>query len=226
MDRARKIAALCLAAVFLVTLTVFAAAKVKGYSAKVKHNGTNVFIQVMENAYSTPTESAYLKDSKNKVLLRWKDHKPQKVYRMKDGTLTSYFPYNINMYRFKPGKYMLVTRSYKWNRAVPFTYAGRTYLQYKSTKVVRNNNGDLVQRFYFRRGNAKGKMLNAQIYNSKNQLVRSFKFKSGNSNQLFTFNWNGWPGKNSASRCPRGVYTLKYWVDGASPKTAKFRLAI
>ena len=130
------------------------------------------------------------------------------------------------MYRYKPGKYTLVTRSFNRNIAVPFTYTGRTFLQYHSSNVVRNNNGDLVQRFYFKRGNANGKMINAQIFNNKNQLVRAFKFKSGNSNQLFTFNWNGWPGQNAANRCPRGVYTLKYWVDGASPRTAKFRLAI
>ena len=45
MDRARKITALCLAAVFLVTLTVYAATKAKNYAFKVKQNGVNVFIQ-------------------------------------------------------------------------------------------------------------------------------------------------------------------------------------
>ena len=224
MDRARKITALCLAAVFLVTLTVYAASK--GYFTKVKHNGTIVNVKVTEGNYIKTSQRAYLKDSKNKVLLSWKDHKPSKAYRGKDGKIYSYFPYSINMYRYKPGKYKLVTRSFNRSIVVPFTYAGRTSLQYHSSKVVRNNNGDLVQRFYFKRSNAKGKMVNAQIFNNKNQLVRAFKFKSGSSNQLFSFNWNGWPGKNAAKRCPRGVYTLKYWVDGASPRTAKFRLAI
>ena len=226
MDRARKISALCLAAVFLVTLTVYAASK--SYFTKVRHNGTIVNVQVTEGNYISTSQSAYLKDSKNKVLLRWKDHKPVKAYRAKDdkNRIYSFFPYNINMYRYKPGKYTLVTHSFNRNISVPFTYAGRTFLQYHSSKVMRNNNGDLVQRFYFKRSNARGKMINAQIYNNKNQLVRAFKFKSGNSNQLLSFNWNGWPGQNAANRCPRGVYTLKYWVDGASPKTAKFRLAI
>jgi len=226
MDRARKITALCLTAVFLVTLTVYAASK--SFFTKVRHNGTIVNVQVTEANYITTSQSAYLKDSKNRVLLRWKDHKPAKAYRAKNdkSRIYSYFPYNINMYRCKPGKYKLVTRSFNRNIIVPFTYAGRTLLQYHSSKVVRNNNGDLVQRFYFKRNNAKGKMINAQIYNNKNQLVRAFKFKSGSSNQLLSFNWNGWPGKNAANRCPRGVYTLKYWVDGASPRTAKFRLAI
>ena len=224
MDRARKITALCLSAVFLVTLTVYAASK--SYFTKVRYNGTVVNVQVTEGNYITTSQSAYLKDSKNKVLLRWKDHKPAKAYRGKDNNIYSYFPYSINMYRYKPGKYKLVTHSFNRTISVPFTYAGRTFLQYRSSKVVRNNNGDLVQRFYFRRSNAKGKMIHAQIYNSKNQLIRTFKFKSGASNQLFTFNWNGWPGKNSVRRCPRGVYTLKYWVDGASPRTAKFKLAI
>ena len=226
MDRARKITALCLTTLFLITLTVYAASK--SYFTKVRYNGTIVNVQVTEGNYITTTQRAYLKDSKNKVLLSWKDHKPTKAYRAKDdkSKIYSYFPYNVNMYRYKPGKYKLVTHSFNRNIIVPFTYTGRTLLQYHSSKVVRNNNGDLVQRFYFKRNNAKGKMINAQIYNNKNQLVRAFKFKSGASNQLLSFNWNGWPGQNAANRCPRGVYTLKYWVDGASPKTAKFRLAI
>ena len=127
MDRARKITALCLVAVFLVTLTVYAASK--SFFAKVRHNGTVVNVQVTEGNYSNTSQSAYLKNSKNKVLLRWKDHKPAKAYRGKDGKIYSYFPYNINMYRYKPGKYKLVTRSFNRNIVVPFTYTGRTSLQ-------------------------------------------------------------------------------------------------
>ena len=226
MDRARKILALCLAAVFLVTLTVYAAAKKKDYSFKVKQNGVNVFIQYTENALSRRTKMAWLKNSKNKIVLSWKNRNPKKIYRLKGGMYCNYFPYNINMQRFKPGKYVFYVGQYGNVKGVRFTYAGSTYVKYNSSKVIRNNNGDLVQRFYFKRNNAKGKMIHAQIYNSKNQLIRSFKFKSGASNQLFTFNWNGWPGKNSVKRCPRGVYTLKYWVEGSSPRTAKFKLAI
>ncbi len=67
MDRARKITALCLAAVFLFTLTVYAASK--GYFTKVKHNGTIVNVKVTEGNYIKTSQRAYLKDSKNKVLL-------------------------------------------------------------------------------------------------------------------------------------------------------------
>lgn len=78
MDRARKITALCLAAVFLVTLTVYAATKAKNYAFKVKQNGVNVFIQYTENAPSRRTKMAWLKNSKNKIVLSWKNRNPKK----------------------------------------------------------------------------------------------------------------------------------------------------
>ena len=88
-DRARKITALCLSAVFLVTLTVYAASK--NFFTKVRHNGTIANVQVTEANYIKTSQSAYLMNSKNKVLLRWKDHKPSKAYRGKDGKTYSYF---------------------------------------------------------------------------------------------------------------------------------------
>ncbi len=227
MDRTRKIIALCLAAVFLVTLTVYAA--VSGVSCKATFKGTNGLIWMTAQG-RTSQRGAYIKDSKNKTIMRFKVSNPQKIYK-KNNVSYGYYAYRFNMYRFKPGKYTLVTYKpyFSWSEdgiSIPFTYTGRTLLQYHSTKVVRNSNGDLVQRLYFKRNNARGKMLHFQIFNSKNKLVRSFKFKSGNSNQWFSFNWNGWAGKNAARRSPRGVYRVKYWVDGSSPRTAKFRLAL
>ena len=227
MDRARKIIALSLVAVFLVTVTVFAA--VKGFSSKVTFNGTKGFAW-MSWAGHTSQRGAYILDSKNKRIANFKVMKPQKVYK-KNNTTYGYYSYRLNMSRFKAGKYKLVTYKpyYNWGEeyiTIPFTYPGASFLQYHSTKVIRNDNGDLMQRLYFKRNNARGKGLHFQIFNNKNQLVRSFNFKSSNSNQWFCFDWNGWATKNSGRRSPRGVYTIKYWVDGRSPRTVKFRLAL
>lgn len=227
MDRARKITALCLAAVFLVTLTVYAA--ISGVSTKVTFKGTSGYIGMTAQG-RTSARGAFIKDGKNKTIMRFKPVNPQKIYK-KNNVSYGYYAYRFNMYGLKPGNYSLVTYKpyYSWSEdgiSIPFTYSGATFLQYHSTKVVRNNNGDLVQRLYFKRNNARGKKLHFQIFNSKNQLLRTFIFKSGNSNQWFSFNWNGWAGKNAARRSPRGVYRVKYWVDGSTPRTAKFRLAL
>ena len=227
MDRARKIIALTLAAVFLVSITVLAA--VKGLSSKLTFNGTNGFAWFYW-ADHTSQRGGYIQDSKNKTILRFKVSNPQKIYK-KNNTRYGYYTYRFNMSKFKPGKYKLITYTpyYNWGEdylTTTFTYPGATFLKYHSTKVIRNNNGDLMQRLYFRRNNARGKGLHFQIFNSKNQLLRTYNFKSGNSNQWFCFDWNGWAGKNAARRSPRGVYTVKYWVDGRSPSTAKFRLAL
>jgi len=231
MDRARKIIALTLAAVFLVSITVLAA--VKGLSSKLTFNGTNGFAWIYWANHTSPRQG-YILNSKNQKIIIFRANKPQKIYK-KNNTKYGYYKYLFNMSAHKPGNYKLVTyletspgwEWYEGERVItPFKYTGGTYLQYHSTKVIRNNNGDLMQRLYFKRNNARGKGLHFQIFNNKNQLLRTYNFKSGNSNQWFCFDWNGWAGKNAARRSPRGVYTVKYWVDGRSPRTAKFRLAL
>ena len=231
MDRARKIIALSLVAVFLVTVTVFAA--VKGHSSKFTFNGTSGFAWTyLANRISQ--RQGYILNSKNQKIIAFRAMNPQKIYK-KNNTRYGYYTYRFNMAQHKPGNYKLVTYrktdpGWEWyeNEKVvtPFKYPGATHLQYHSTKVIRNNNGDLMQRLYFRRNNARGKGLHFQIFNNKNQLLRTYNFKSGNSNQWFCFDWNGWAGKNASRRSPRGIYTVKYWVDGRSPRTAKFRLAL
>ena len=115
MDRARKIIALSLVAVFLVTVTVFAA--VKGFSSKVTFNGTKGFAW-MSWAGHTSQRGAYILDSKNKRIANFKVMKPQKVYK-KNNTTYGYYSYRLNMSRFKAGKYKLVTYKpyYNWGEA-------------------------------------------------------------------------------------------------------------
>lgn len=224
MFRVRKISVLCLAAVLFFSQTAWAA--VKGAKSKVKIDGTKVLVRVMEESNIQISQSAYLKDADNKVILRWKLRPPQKSFRGKDDRLYNYYFYNIDMYRYAPGKYTLCTESIDRRLSIPFNYPGSTVLSYKSSKVIRNNNGDVVQRFYFTRNNTGGKMIHVQIFDGEDKLVYSHRTKSANSNQLYSFTWDGWPSGNSAKRCPRGVYTIKYWADGTSPRVKKFKLAI
>ena len=225
MIRPKKIIAFCLAAVFLVSLTVYAASKAYWY--KVKQNGTIVNIQVTEREIIKINQAATLKNSKNQVVWRWKRHNAAKTYLTKGSSNRCYyFPYSLNMYRFPPGKYTLVTDSYLKKISVPFTYTGGPVLKYHSTKVMTNSDGDMVQSFWFRRSNLNGKMINVQVFNNKNQMVFSRRFKSGRGNQIVMVDWNGWPSRNASKRCPRGVYTLKYWAGNSAPKTMKFRLAL
>ena len=227
MIRPKKIIAFCLAAVFLISLTVYAAST--DYFVKVWQKGTlvNIYVTEMGMERKILTQRAYLKNSKNKVVWRWKERKPVKRYRAKNSATYYCFPYNLNMYRFPPGKYVLVTHSsFLGDKRAAFTYTGGPVLQFHSTKVMRNSDGDLVQSFRFRRSNLNGKMINIQVFNNKNQMVFSRRFKSGRSNQMVYVDWNGWPSRNASNRCPRGIYTLKYWAGNSAPKTRKFRLAL
>ena len=217
MDRARKIIALCLAAVFLVTLTVWAAGRNSlSYSFTATRGRADFWIGG-SSKYADYYRKASLKNSKNKVLMTWKQKKSFKQYKKKNGGYLFYYPYTFNMGSLPSGTYYLT--SYETNKYGNWAMA-------PVTKVFRNNRGDLMQRFTFNRFTPKATTFHAQIFNSKNQMVRSFKLNCARSSQMYSFNWNGWPGKTSVNRCPRGVYTVKYWIDGMSPRTAKFRLAI
>ena len=98
--------------------------------------------------------------------------------------------------------------------------------RFRASKIIRKGNGDVYQRLYFKKNNSTGKTCYAQIFNKNNKLVYSTKYKAKNANQDFAFSWNGWASGNSGKKCAKGVYTVKYWMDGVNPKTAKFRLSI
>jgi hypothetical protein len=237
MIRLKRIMVLCLAALFLVNLTVYAALAPDSFTYKVSQDGTVMSIQTWECFLNTNNQKSVqhnvrLKDSSGRVIYS-RDAHTYDGTGTREGTYKyyAYFPYRINMVKCNPGKYTLVINCWtkygvSAQRVIPFTYGGAPVLKFSSTKVIRNNNGDVVQRFSFSRANVSGKMFHAQIFNSRNQLVRSFNFSAGNSNQPISFSWNGWPGGNSAIRCPKGVYTVKYWIDGLSPRTANFTLAL
>lgn len=225
MFRLRITSILCLAALLLFSQTAWADSK--GDKSKVRINGTKVSVEVMEKCSIKVSQSAYLKDSDNKVLLRWKRRDPKKVLRSKnDSDVFSCHYYDIDMLRYEPGRYTLVTESFQKKISVPFDYLGRSEINFQSSKAVRNNNGDMVQRFYFQRNNTAGKVFHAQFFDEDDQRVYSFSQKLNNSNDVYSFSWDGWPEGDTANRCLKGVYSLKYWVDGTPPKVKKIKLVI
>lgn len=232
MTRIQKITALSLLAFFLCALTAWAYIP-HSVKYRLKFTGSRAALQELH----TKDQYCYghyarLVNSKNKTVYNWGimiHDKPQKiVYSTIKGenASTSIWNYKFDMSRLAPGKYTFKTHCAYYNSSYTFNYIGKPYLRFRSTKAIRQNDGDVVQRFYLSRNRLNNKFINVQIYNSQNKLVYSMKRKSNNTMQDFTFNWNGWPRGNSATKCPRGTYTLKYWADGINPKTVKFRLAI
>ncbi|MCQ2358559.1 MAG: hypothetical protein MJ055_00640 [Phascolarctobacterium sp.] len=233
MKRYEKITVLSLLLLFVCAITAWAAMQHK-VNFKYRLRGLNATLQEQHiNDRYCDGHYAKLVNSKNKTIFNWPvslHYKPHKIIhgdKKYDGATTSYWNYKFNTYNMAPGKYIFRTHCYYGgNSSYVINYKGQSYLKYRTSKIIRQNNGDLVQRFYLSRNRMNNKVIHVQIFNSNNKLVYSLNRKSNNSTQDFTFNWNGWPSGTSANKCPKGVYTLKYWADGINPKVVKFRLAI
>jgi len=229
MNRVQKILLICLGVVLLFSLTAWAAKKVnRGPIRFGRINGPFGSAQVYLTNYYNQKMEAWIKNSKGKKVIRFKDRYAKKSYKIKGAPdFRSYqYPYKFNMGKLPAGKYSFTTQHNYITDTVVFNYAKKPVFKYKYTKAVRNNNGDMMQRFFFMRGNLKGKRMHVQIFDKKDRMVYSRTVKSGDSTQNFVCGWNGWPTRNAARRCPKGMYRLKYWADGFSPRTVNFRLAI
>lgn len=230
MRRWKIIFCACMA-VLLTTLSLAWAAQ--EYKTQVKLSGTRLSVQHLVEGKGQIKESAVLLDKNNKIAARWKQRTTNKWYKdYQDGwKYFRYVPYTMDMKNLPAGKYRFVTtttlankQTFKETRKISFK--PKLVMQYSKTKIVRNENGDIWQRLYFKKKASAGKMCYAQIFDKNNKLVHSVKYKAKNANEDFAFSWNGWGRGSSAKKCPKGMYTVKYWMDGMNPKTAKFRLSI
>ena len=104
MIRVKRIMALCLAAVFLVNLTAYAALNPSWFTYKVRQDGTVMFIQTWEcflnqNHQKAATHELRLKDSSGKVIYSLKRHKYNK-FGTREGNYKYYafFPYTIKFH--------------------------------------------------------------------------------------------------------------------------------
>lgn len=230
MQRWQRLSCSCLA-VLLTTLSVAWAAV--EYKTQVKIEGTRLAVQHLVEGKDKIKEAAVLLDKNNKIVARWKPRTTNQWYKdYQDGwRYFRYIPYSMDMKNLPAGSYRFVTtttlankQTFKETRRLNFK--PKQTMKYSKTKVVRNDNGDVFQRLYFKKSGSAGKQCYAQIFDKNNRLVYSVKYKAKNANQDFAFSWNGWARGKSAKKCPKGIYTVKYWLDGVNPKTAKFRLSI
>lgn len=230
MRRWKIIFCACLMAAFTTVSLAWAALE---YKTQVKIEGTRLSVQHLVEGKDKIKESAVLLNKSNKIVARWKPRSTNKWYKdYQDGwKYFRYIPYTMDMQKLPAGSYRFVTtttlankQSFKETRKL--NYKPKQTMKYSKTKIVRNDNGDVFQRLYFKKSGSAGKQCYAQIFDKNNKLVHSVKYKAKNGNQDFAFSWNGWGRGKAAKKCPKGMYTVKYWMDGVNPKTAQFRLSI
>ena len=217
--------------VLVTTLSLAWAAQ--EYKTQVKLSGTKLSVQHLVQGKDKIKESAVLLNKNNKIVARWKPRTTNKWYKdYQDGwKYFRYISYTMDMQKLPAGTYRFVTTTTLANKQTfketrKLNYKPKQTMQYSRTKIVRNENGDVFQRLYFKKSGSAGKQCYAQIFDKNNKLVHSVKYKAKNGNQDFAFSWNGWGRGKSAKKCPKGMYTVKYWMDGVNPKTAQFRLSI
>ena len=219
---------------FLALVTTLSLAwAAQEYKTQVKLSGTKLSVQHLVQGKDKIKESAVLLNKNNKIVARWKPRTTNKWYKdYQDGwKYFRYIPYTMDMQKLPAGTYRFVTTTTLANKQTfketrKLNYKPKQTMQYSRTKIVRNENGDVFQRLYFKKSGSAGKQCYAQIFDKNNKLVHSVKYKAKNGNQDFAFSWNGWGRGKSAKKCPKGMYTVKYWMDGVNPKTAQFRLSI
>lgn len=230
MRRWKMIFGSCLVLLFTTLSLAWAAQE---YKTQVKLSGTKLSVQHLVQGKDKIKEAAVLLNKDNKIVARWKPRTTNKWYKdYQDGwKYFRYIPYTLDMQRLPAGTYRFVTTTTLANKQTfketrKLNYKPKQTMQYSRTKIVRNENGDVFQRLYFKKSGSAGKQCYAQIFDKNNKLVHSVKYKAKNGNQDFAFSWNGWGRGKAAKKCPKGLYTVKYWMDGVNPKTAKFRLSI
>lgn len=227
MKRLKVVLGACLAMLVGFTALAWAATQ---YKTTIKVNGTKLNVQRYVEGKGPMKDKAVLLNKDNKVVVRWKQRELKKWYYDGDKYFR-FVPYSYDMKNLKPGRYRLVTTSSfgkggAVKKTVNISYKPQSKMQFRASKIIRKGNGDVYQRLYFKKNNSTGKTCYAQIFNKNNKLVYSTKYKARNANQDFAFSWNGWASGKSGKKCAKGVYTVKYWMDGVNPKTAKFRLSI
>ena len=230
MRRWKMIFGSCLVLLFTTLSLAWAAQE---YKTQVKLSGTKLSVQHLVQGKDKIKEAAVLLNKDNKIVARWKPRTTNKWYKdYQDGwKYFRYIPYTLDMQKLPVGAYRFVTTTTLANKQTfketrKLNYKPKQTMQYSRTKIVRNENGDVFQRLYFKKSGSAGKQCYAQIFDKNNKLVHSVKYKAKNGNQDFAFSWNGWGRGKAAKKCPKGLYTVKYWMDGVNPKTAKFRLSI
>lgn len=85
------------------------------------------------------------------------------------------------------------------------------------------DNGDAKQVFKFDYFNASGKKVSFQIYDEYGNLIAKNGLVVKNVNGNCFYNWDYYP-TNGGLLVQSGVYILKYWVEGQTPKQMNFEV--
>lgn len=169
--------------------------------------------------------SATLTDANNVVLTTFK------TLTVKSGTTISY---KKNFTTLKSGTYYLnvaleYSPSFQTNKTMIKTLKIThvqpvTKLAYIETYQGYTDSGDVKQVFKFDYSNAQAKQINIEIYDEYGAIVNKSKFVAKYVNGTYTYNWDYYP--SSGLMVSSGIYIVKYWIEGQTPKQTKFQVSL
>lgn len=173
--------------------------------------------------------SAEVYNSAGKRVLSWKskEYGPQKrVSRnfsydwnnnLASGTYTLKIKATLYGEYMSGGFSLSKQESYCWDSTIKHTAPASIYID--SAKLVAMNDGSYKNKIVFGHRNAKGRVVNMEIYDGRNNKVYSSKGNSAidNSNGKYNFYWSGFPSGGGA-QLDSGNYKIKYWLSNGNAK--------
>jgi hypothetical protein len=114
---------------------------------------------------------------------------------------------------------------YQWNFTINHTQPSTVNLS--KVETVYRDDGSYANKFVFSHSEAKGQVLNMELYDQWGSRVYSVKGSSpiAYTSGTYSFQWGGYP-SGGGPQCDSGEYTVKYWLDGKNAKQAKYWLNI
>jgi hypothetical protein len=115
--------------------------------------------------------------------------------------------------------------SWSWSYTINHQATASTYLD--SATLVKQSDGSYANKITIGHSGCKGKVMNLEIYDGRNNLVYSAKGSKPVSYDAgtFSFTWGGFP-TSGGPQCSSGSYNIKYWVTGGNPKQSTVWLDI
>lgn len=223
--RIKKIVALllvisCICCIYPVPVSALSAENVIEFQSTYTKDGK--FVMPVRICVSG-TVSANLVDSKNIIIESFK------TLKVGFGTVITY---SRSFATTKSGDYYLnVKFTYDqstegFSRRLKITHKiPSPKLSYTKTYQAYTDSGDVKQVFNFDYFNANGKKINLEIYDLDGNFVYKSSLVTKHVNGNCYFNWNYYPSKGGVM-VSDGTYTLKYWVQGQTPKQIEFDVTL
>lgn len=196
--------------------------KLDSYKATWNGNVVNVQMKIITE-YERDSAPMAIFNSSGKQVRGIADEEAIYEGKSEGGHNVYSFSHKFNLAGLPSGTY--IARDTRSGLGFKFKFTARPALYYKGTKVMTSSDGELMQRLNFNQYYTKGKELNVKIYDQYGECVKSFSLVSSGKKYYYV-SWNGWADTDAAEKCPNGIYTAKYWIEGHTPKTVKFRLSL